>query len=160
MLNGLFITVTLLSVLIAAATGRMEALTGSIVTSARNAVELAIGLVGVMAFFLGLMRVAEKGGVMATVARLVRPVMHRLFPDVPADHPAISAMILNISANMAGTWKRRHPFRHQGNSGVEQAEQPSRHRDERHDALPRDQHGGPRDPANRHDRRPCSTRIR
>ncbi len=110
MLNGLFITVTLLSVLIAAATGRMEALTGSIVTSARNAVELAIGLVGVMAFFLGLMRVAEKGGVMATVARLVRPVMHRLFPDVPADHPAISAMILNISANMLGLGNAATPF--------------------------------------------------
>ena len=110
MLNGLFIAVTLLSVLIAAATGRMEALTGSIVTSARNAVELAIGLVGVMAFFLGLMRVAEEGGVMATVARVVRPVMHRLFPDVPADHPAISAMILNISANMLGLGNAATPF--------------------------------------------------
>ena len=110
MLNGLFVAVTLLSVLIAAATGRMEALTGSIVTSARTAVELAIGLVGVMAFFLGLMRVAEKGGVMAALARVVRPVMHRLFPEVPADHPAISAMILNISANMLGLGNAATPF--------------------------------------------------
>ena len=110
MLNGLFIAVTLLSVLIAAATGRMEALTGSIVTSARSAVDLAIGLVGVMAFFLGLMRVAEEGGVMATLARVVRPVMRRLFPDVPADHPAISAMILNISANMLGLGNAATPF--------------------------------------------------
>ena len=110
MLNGLFITVTLLSVLIAAATGRMEALTGSIVTSARNAVDLAIGLVGVMAFFLGLMRVAEEGGVMAALARLVRPVMRRLFPEIPPDHPAISAMILNISANMLGLGNAATPF--------------------------------------------------
>ena len=110
MLNGLFITVTLLSVLIAAATGRMEELTGSIVTSARSAVELAIGLVGVMAFFHGLMRVAEQGGVMAALARLVRPVMHRLFPEIPSDHPAISAMILNISANMLGLGNAATPF--------------------------------------------------
>lgn len=110
MLNGLFIAVTLLSVLIAAATGRMEALTASIVTSARGAVDLAIGLVGVMAFFLGLMRVAEEGGVMATVARMVRPLMRRLFPEVPADHPAISAMILNISANMLGLGNAATPF--------------------------------------------------
>lgn len=110
MLNALFVAVTLLSVLIAAATGRMEALTGSIVTSARSAVELAIGLVGVMAFFLGLMRVAEQGGVMSALARVVRPVMRRLFPEIPADHPAISAMILNISANMLGLGNAATPF--------------------------------------------------
>ncbi|MXW36118.1 MAG: spore maturation protein A, partial [Chloroflexi bacterium] len=61
MLNGLFVSVALASVLLAAATGRMEDLTGAILSSARNAVDLAIGLVGVMAFFLGLMRVAENG---------------------------------------------------------------------------------------------------
>ena len=110
MLNGLFVSVALVSVLLAAATGRMEELTGSILTSARSAVDLAIGLVGVMAFFLGLMRVAENGGLMATIARLVRPVMRRLFPDVPADSPAISAMILNIAANMMGLGNAATPF--------------------------------------------------
>ena len=110
MLNGLFVSVALASVLLAAATGRMEDLTGSILTSARSAVDLAIGLVGVMAFFLGLMRVAENGGLMATIARLVRPVMRRLFPDVPADSPAISAMILNIAANMMGLGNAATPF--------------------------------------------------
>ena len=110
MLNGLFVSVALASVLLAAATGRMEELTGSILTSARSAVDLAIGLVGVMAFFLGLMRVAENGGLMATIARLVRPVMRRLFPDVPDDSPAISAMILNIAANMMGLGNAATPF--------------------------------------------------
>ena len=110
MLNGLFVSVALASVLLAAATGRMEELTASILTSARSAVDLAIGLVGVMAFFLGLMRVAENGGLMATLARLVRPVMRRLFPDVPADSPAISAMILNIAANMMGLGNAATPF--------------------------------------------------
>lgn len=110
MLNGLFVSVALASVLLAAATGRMEDLTGAILSSARNAVDLAIGLVGVMAFFLGLMRVAENGGLMATIARAVRPVMRRLFPDVPDDSPAISAMILNIAANMMGLGNAATPF--------------------------------------------------
>lgn len=110
MLNGLFISVALASVLLAAATGRMEDLTGSIITSARSAVDLAIGLVGVMAFFLGLMRVAENGGLMATLARLVRPLMRRLFPGVPEDSPAISAMILNIAANLMGLGNAATPF--------------------------------------------------
>lgn len=110
MLNGLFVSVALASVLLAAATGRMEDLTGSIITSARSAVDLAIGLIGVMAFFLGLMRVAENGGLMAVLARLVRPIMRRLFPDVPADSPAISAMILNIAANLMGLGNAATPF--------------------------------------------------
>ena len=110
MLNGLFVSLALASVLLAAATGRMEELTGSILSSARSAVDLAIGLVGVMAFFLGLMRVAENGGLMATIARLVRPVMRRLFPGVPDDSPAISAMILNIAANMMGLGNAATPF--------------------------------------------------
>lgn len=110
MLNGLFVTVALSSILLAAATGRMEELTGSILTSARGAVDLAIGLVGVMAFFLGLMRVAENGGLLALLARAVRPVMRRLFPDVPEDSPAISAMILNISANLMGLGNAATPF--------------------------------------------------
>ncbi|MYN67756.1 MAG: spore maturation protein [Acidobacteria bacterium] len=109
-MNGLFVSVALASVLLAAATGRMEDLTGAILSSARNAVDLAIGLVGVMAFFLGLMRVAENGGLMATIARAVRPVMRRLFPDVPDDSPAISAMILNIAANMMGLGNAATPF--------------------------------------------------
>ena len=110
MLNGLFVSVALASVLLTAARGRMEDLTGSILTSARSAVDLAIGLVGVMAFFLGLMRVAENGGLMANIARLVRPAMRRLFPDVPEDSPAISAMILNIAANMMGLGNAATPF--------------------------------------------------
>jgi len=110
MLNGLFVTVVVTSVLLAAATGRMEAVTQSVIDSARGAVTLAIGLVGVMAFFLGLMRVAEDAGLMRRLARSLGPVMKRLFPGVPVDHPAMSAMILNISANMLGLGNAATPF--------------------------------------------------
>ena len=110
MLNGIFVFVVLTSVLAAALSGEMQALTDAVIASARNAVDLAIGLVGVMAFFLGLMRVASDAGLMARLARLVSPVMRLLFPALPADSPAISAMLLNISANMLGLANAATPF--------------------------------------------------
>jgi spore maturation protein SpmA/spore maturation protein SpmB len=88
----------------------METLSKAMITSAGGAVELAIGLVGVMALFLGLMKVAEAGGMLTILARLIRPVMVKLFPDVPADHPAMGAMILNLSANMLGLGNAATPF--------------------------------------------------
>ncbi|MFP4159726.1 MAG: nucleoside recognition domain-containing protein [Desulfobacterales bacterium] len=81
-----------------------------IVESAGGAVELAIGLIGVMALFLGLMKVAEKGGLLNVVSRLLRPVMIRLFPEVPPEHPAMGAMILNMSANALGLGNAATPF--------------------------------------------------
>jgi spore maturation protein SpmA len=110
MLNGLIVSVALASVVLAAFTGQMQALTDSIISSAGGAVELAIGLVGVMAFFLGLFRVVEDAGALRHLVRLLAPVMQRLFPGVPAESPAMSAMILNISANMLGLANAATPF--------------------------------------------------
>ena len=73
-----------------------------IVNSAKTAVMLAIGLIGMMALWLGVMRIAEQSGLITKIAAAVKPIMTRLFPDVPADHPAMGAMIMNISANMLG----------------------------------------------------------
>jgi spore maturation protein SpmA len=110
MLNGLFVFVVLASILTATLTGGMQALTDSVLSSARNAIDLAFGLIGVMAFFLGLMRVLSDSGLMATLARTVSPVMKLLFPSIPAASPAMSAMILNIAANMMGLANAATPF--------------------------------------------------
>ena len=110
MLNGLIVSVALAAILLAAFSGQMQTLTDSILTSARDAVDLAIGLVGVMAFFLGLFKVAEDAGLLRHVARLVGPTLHRLFPSVPVGSPAMSAMILNISSNMLGLGNAATPF--------------------------------------------------
>jgi spore maturation protein SpmA len=110
MLNGLFIVVALASVLLAAFTGQMQAVTDAMLQSARNAVDLALGLVGVMAFFLGVMRVAQDAGLMAQLSRIVSPVMRLLFPSIPPGSPAMSAMLLNISANMLGLGNAATPF--------------------------------------------------
>lgn len=78
--------------------------------SAKSSVDLAIGLVGAMTLFLGLMKVVEAAGGLAFVARALRPAMVRLFPDVPADHPAMGAMIMNLAANVLGLGNAATPF--------------------------------------------------
>lgn len=88
----------------------MEALGIAMVDAAAGSVTLALGLVGVMALFLGLMKVAEAGGLLVIIAKTVRPLMVRLFPDVPADHPAMGAIILNMSANALGLGNAATPF--------------------------------------------------
>ena len=88
----------------------MSLLSQGAIEAAGSSVTLAIGLVGVMALFLGLMKVAEAGGLLVIIARTVRPLMVRLFPEVPPDHPAMGAMILNISANALGLGNAATPF--------------------------------------------------
>jgi len=69
---------------------------------ADTAVTLALGLIGVMALWLGIMKIAEAAGLVLLLAKIVRPIMVRLFPDVPADHPAMGAMVMNMTANFLG----------------------------------------------------------
>jgi spore maturation protein SpmA len=88
----------------------MAALGQGMIDQAGASVTLAIGLIGVMALFLGLMKVAEAGGLLVIIARTIRPLMTRLFPDVPGDHPAMGAMILNFSANVLGLGNAATPF--------------------------------------------------
>jgi spore maturation protein SpmA len=120
-MNIIFLSIVLIAFItaggrqffIAQATGQlspMEALSKAMVDSAAGSVELAFGLVGVMTLFLGLMKVAEKGGLLTVIARLIRPLMARLFPEVPPEHPAMGAMILNLSANVLGLGNAATPF--------------------------------------------------
>ena len=88
----------------------MQALSNQMLGAASDAVTLSIGLVGVMTLFLGLTKVAEAGGLLTIIAKTIRPVMVRLFPDVPGDHPAMGAMVLNLSANVLGLGNASTPF--------------------------------------------------
>ncbi|MEX2642743.1 MAG: nucleoside recognition domain-containing protein, partial [Acetobacterales bacterium] len=117
-MNAVFLAIVLISFAVAALrelTGLadapvMDALGMAMIDAAKGSVELAIGLVGVMALFLGLMKVAEAGGLLVIIARVLRPAMTRLFPDVPPDHPAMGAMVLNMSANALGLGNAATPF--------------------------------------------------
>jgi spore maturation protein A len=88
----------------------MRKITMAAIDAAGVAVEIAIGLIGIMALWLGMMAVAEKAGIIALIARAVRPVMKRLFPGLPSDHPAVAAIVMNISANMLGLGNAATPF--------------------------------------------------
>lgn len=103
MLNYLWLALVTLAALIGGATGRMKEVTEGAFQMADTAVmKIALPLVGVMALWLGLMRLAERSGLVQQVARALRPLMRRLFPDVPADHPAMGSMLMNMAANMLG----------------------------------------------------------
>ena len=78
--------------------------------SAKASVNLAIGLIGYIALFLGLMKIVEKAGGLLWMAGLIRPLLVRLFPDVPPDHPAMGAMVMNIAANALGLGNAATPF--------------------------------------------------
>ena len=88
----------------------MSLVAKAIVEDAQGAVTLAIGLVGMMTLFLGLMKVAESAGLLSIIAQLLRPLMQRLFPQVPPTHPAMGAMILNMSSNVLGLGNAATPF--------------------------------------------------
>jgi spore maturation protein A len=96
--------------LAAAVNGRMAALANAAFASATEAGTFALGLAGGMALWLGLMKVAEEAGLVRALARAARPVMRRLFPEVPADHPAMGAMLMNVSANVLGLGNAATPF--------------------------------------------------
>jgi len=81
---------------------KMRAVTQAALEYAGIAVNIALGLIGIMALWLGVMKVAEEAGLLKILTRALAPVTRRLFPDVPPDHPAVGAMIMNIAANMLG----------------------------------------------------------
>jgi len=98
------------ALLFGALNGTLPAVALASTDSAKAAIDLVIGLVGVMAFWLGLMRVLQQGGLLRALARGLKPITTRLFPEIPADHPAMSMMILNIVSNMLGLGNAATPF--------------------------------------------------
>ncbi|MFC2133148.1 nucleoside recognition domain-containing protein [Bacteroidota bacterium] len=89
---------------------KMKEVTNSAIDYAGTAVKIAIGLIGIMALWLGIMKIAEEAGLITIIAKTVRPITRFLFPDVPHDHPAIGSIIMNISANMLGLGNAATPF--------------------------------------------------
>jgi spore maturation protein A len=102
MLNYIWFGLMAIALVVAIFNGTAAGVTKGAVDSAKVAVEIAIGLVGIMTLWLGVMRVAEKAGLVALLGRLLRPISRLLFPEVPPEHPAIGAMIMNVAANMLG----------------------------------------------------------
>lgn len=102
MLNHLWLGMLVVAVLVGGFTGRLQQTADGAIDSAKTAVTLALGLIGVMTLWLGIMRLAERAGLVSVLARALRPLLHWLFPDVPAGHPAMGSMVMNIAANVLG----------------------------------------------------------
>jgi len=98
------------AVVCGALTGKLDLVVKASTDSANSAVELAIGLVGVMAFWIGMMNILQQAGLLRAIARALRPIMTRLFPDIPPEHPAMSMMIMNITCNLLGLGNAATPF--------------------------------------------------
>ncbi|HEX9502321.1 MAG TPA: nucleoside recognition domain-containing protein [Thermoanaerobaculia bacterium] len=102
MLNYIWFALMAIALLVAAFNGTVAGVTKGAVDSAKTAVEIALGLIGIMTLWLGIMRIAEKAGLISLLGRALRPFSRVLFPEIPPDHPAIGAMIMSVAANMLG----------------------------------------------------------
>lgn len=102
MLNYLWAGMIVVGIIYAAFTGRMPDITDAALDSSREAVTLCITMMGVMSFWVGLMEIASKAGVIQSASRKIRPVVHFLFPQLPPDHPAQEHITTNIIANVLG----------------------------------------------------------
>ena len=111
MLNHIWLAFLLIAILVAGFTGKLQQMTTGAFKTAESAVmEIALPLVGIMVIWLGIMRLAERSGLVQIIARILRPVMRRLFPEVPPEHPAMGAMVMNMAANMLGLGNAATPL--------------------------------------------------
>lgn len=111
MLNYIWLGLMVLAVVMGGLSGRLKEVTAGALDAAELAVmKTALPLIGLTALWLGLMRLAEQSGLIQTLAKALRPVMRRLFPEVPVDHPAMGSMLMNMAANMIGVTNAATPL--------------------------------------------------
>lgn len=132
MINFIWAALLIVGFVVGAMTGKLDLVTNAAIDSAKSAIELAIGLVGVMALWLGIMKIAEDSGLIKGIAKVLRPFMVLLFPDVPPEHPAMGAMIMNISANVLGMGNAATPF---GLKAIEELQKLNRKKDTATNAM-------------------------
>lgn len=110
MINFIWAGLLIIAFVVGAFTGNLEAVTEALIDNAKTGVEISIGLVGAMALWLGIMKIAEDSGLMEKLARAITPLLRKIFPDIPEGHPAMGAVVMNIAANMLGLGNAATPF--------------------------------------------------
>ncbi|MDC0759911.1 nucleoside recognition domain-containing protein [Brevibacillus sp. AG] len=110
MLNVIWLGLIVISIVVAAMTGRMEAINAAAFEGAKTGVTVSLGLLSVLAFWMGMMRIAEKSGLLELLARVLSPIIQALFPDVPKGHPAMGYILSNMSANLLGLGNAATPM--------------------------------------------------
>lgn len=110
MVNYIWVFMTLVGFVFAMINGTMEEVNKAIFDGAKEAVTLCIGLISILVFWLGMMRIAQESGLLELLSKLFRPVVRRLFPDVPTNHPAMGYILSNMIANMFGLGNAATPL--------------------------------------------------
>ena len=100
----------LIAVIVGIIEGRIDEVVRAVTDSAKLGFEVAIGLTGIMALWLGIMSIATESGLVSLLGKALKPILRRLFPDIPVEHPAMGAMVMNIAANMLGLANAATPF--------------------------------------------------
>ncbi len=110
MLNFIWMGMVLLSVIVGLIEGKIDLVVRAVTDSAKLGFEVSLGLTGIMSLWLGIMSIATESGLITLLGHFLKPILRRLFPEVPVDHPAMGAMVMNIAANMLGTGNAATPF--------------------------------------------------
>ncbi|HBD63188.1 MAG TPA: nucleoside recognition protein [Clostridiales bacterium] len=110
MINYVWFGLLIIGIVVSIVTGNVQAVTDAAIGNAKTAVELSMGLIGVMALWLGIMKIAEESGLVKKLSIALKPILTKLFPDIPGDHPAMGAIVMNIAANVFGLGDAATPF--------------------------------------------------
>ncbi|WHX99146.1 nucleoside recognition domain-containing protein [Neobacillus sp. DY30] len=110
MVNYIWVFMTIVGFVFAMINGTMEEVNKAIFDGAKEAVTLCMGLISILVFWLGMMRIAQESGLLELLSKLFRPLVKRLFPDVPTNHPAMGYILSNMIANMFGLGNAATPL--------------------------------------------------
>jgi spore maturation protein A len=110
MVNAIWMVLIVGGVVVAGATGEIETVTEALMTSAQLGIETVLGFIGIMIMWMGMMRIAQESGLIELMSRAMRPLVRRIMPEVPPEHPAMGALLMNISANLLGVGHAATPL--------------------------------------------------
>ncbi|MCL7745844.1 nucleoside recognition domain-containing protein [Halalkalibacter alkaliphilus] len=110
MINKIWVAMLVIGIAFGAVNGRMEEVNEAIFAGAKDAVTICLGLISILVFWLGLMRIAQEGGLLNVLAKLMRPIATRIFPEVPSNHPAMGYILSNMTANLFGLGNAATPM--------------------------------------------------
>ena len=132
MINYIWCGMIIIGIIVGTLTGNIEAVSTAAIEWAETAVELSLGLIGVMALWLGLMKIAEEAGIVRGMGLLMKPIMVKLFPEVPADHPAMGSIVANMAANFFGLGNAATPL---GIKAMQELQDLNENKDEASNAM-------------------------
>lgn len=110
MINKIWVAMLVIGIGFAAVNGRMSEVNEAIFAGAKDAVTICLGLISILVFWLGLMKIAQVAGLLRALSRMLSPIVSRLFPEVPRDHPAMGYILSNMTANLFGLGNAATPM--------------------------------------------------